>query len=290
MWDDLPPQVSLCARRLLGAVQDLKEAIQEQTKAVSDATETAKTKDGVSPEVPLQAEVNLPQGVEIRKRAGDAQEDRQYQNRTLLVAWLTLIAIVVYAYISYRQLSEMRKATEAATGALKTAQQANIDAENRFLEDERPYVWFTASGTNGPEFVLNPGSNPSTGQVFWQWHYTNYGKTPAYGIQWVHEEIKVGNGRSEVKLDRPYHFGSGTPLPPGKDDIAGIPSAPISPDEWPKLVLVDHSIQIKGRVDYVDSGGVLYESGFCMARLATGAAEYCDQSNENYIKKLPKPN
>jgi hypothetical protein len=181
----------------------------------------------------------------------------------------------------------MRKATKAATDAAKAAQAANTDAENRFREDERPYIWFTAAGNGTPEFHPTPNTNPPTGQVVWSWHYTDYGKTPAYGLQFIREEIKVGDRPFKIMFERAYRPGIGTVIPPGKDDFATIPSSPIAQEDFNRLLQIDRSIAIRGRVDYADAGGALYETGFCQSRLTSGATEYCEE--DNYIKALSKP-
>jgi hypothetical protein len=285
---DKKPKLAMWMRRIFDAVKGVEKAIQENTKSIHSGEETNRNKPATTQ--PIQAVISFDD-----KTKGDtqAESNRQYgaQNSIRWAAWCAFGAATIYAGIAACQLREMRKATVAATTASAAADKANIDAETRFREDERPYVWFTPTGPGAPVFVQNKGSNPPTGQVAWEWHYTDYGKTPAYGIQWVYEEIKIGNRRPEIKLNRSYRVGVGTPLPPGKDDFAAVPSDPISPDEWPKLLSTDRSIQVRARVDYVSSDGTLYESGFCIARLASGATEYCSQQpNENYIKKLPQPN
>lgn len=281
--------------RLLG---DIKGKLDELVNATSEYQRAEAAQREVDAKSESERVVRLP--IEITSHYEAEERERGERNRRdriklyldIAGAGTAIVLVIVTGitlWVFAKQLTQMRKATKAASDAAAAAQQANSDAANRFREDERPYIWFTVNGTSSPVFITNQGSNPPTGQVLWEWHYTDYGKTPAYGIQWVHEEIKVGNRRSEIKLDRPYRIGSGTPLPPGKDDFAAVPSNPISPDEWTKLLSVDRSIQVRARVDYVDSSGVLYETGFCMSRLASGATEYCDQSSENYIKEFLKP-
>ncbi len=46
---------------------------------------------------------------------------------------------------------------------------------------------------------------------------------------------------------------------------------------------MNHGIAMRGKITYFDSYGTLYESGFCLYRLATGATAYCE-NNQNYIK------
>lgn len=265
---DLPPQLVMLARRFLSAIADIGKALQNQAEAIAESTNAANEKQNVRPEVV--AELRAPQGIEIRKSADEAANDKKYQFRTLLISWLafsvsvaTLLSLIAYAYISGGQLHEMRKATKAATDAVEAAQQANTDARERFREDERPYIWFTVMGNGTPEFRLIPNANPPIGQIVWSWHYTDYGKTPAYGIQFVREEIKIGGRPFKIMYQQAYRPGIGTLTPPGKDDFASIPSdSGITPQEFARLLQIDRSILIRVRMDYADASGAIYETAF----------------------------
>jgi hypothetical protein len=56
---------------------------------------------------------------------------------------------------------------------------------------QRPYIWLTNGGLGSPRFVLNQ-KNIGTGQVAWDWHYTNYGRSPAYNGTYQ-QYIKLGD-------------------------------------------------------------------------------------------------
>ena len=130
---DLPPEVKLFARRVLAAIQNIEKAIQGEREAATKAAEAKDTQQSVPPLT--RAEVNLPQGVEIHKSPTDTTDDKKYQFRTLLVAWLTLGAVVIYASISGWQLYQMRKATRIA------AQQTKISRESLEVV-QRPFIVF----------------------------------------------------------------------------------------------------------------------------------------------------
>ena len=273
-------------RRDLAALKQKLEAIEKTLGEFRDvARSTLERQQEISKEE-IRVLVRSPEATE-RQRATDHRKNLFAQRAIAAGTWAAFLAASVYAGIAAHQLSEMKKSTTAATAAVLAAQQANSDARDRFEEDERPYIWFNATGTGAPEFIQTPNSSPSTGQVVWSWHYTDYGRTPAYGVQWVFEEIKIGNRPFKVMLQRPYgHIGSVTP--PGKDDFATIPSKPgLTQEEFNHLLQVDHAISIRAHVDYVDAEGAVYETGFCMSRLSGGAIEYCDEGN--YIKELSKP-
>jgi hypothetical protein len=275
MWD-LPPQFATLAKRLLSAIADIKKSIQDQTEAVTEATKAANAQQGVRPQV--LAEVSLPQGLEIRKSAADAGDDKKYQRRTLWVSSLTLIALVGYAIVSFYQLREMRTATKAATRAANEAEQSNTDARNRFQQEERPYVWLTSDGLGAPGYPASPA-----GQVQWSYRYTNYGKSPAYNIRWRHY-LSIDGGPFVESYHAPREGSVGPPLPPTQVVSAEIVSRPgFTPEQISHAEGTSgNGISIRIVMAYTDGSGGKYETGICLLRLNTGAISYCRQ--DNYIK------
>jgi hypothetical protein len=96
-------------------------------------------------------------------------------------------------------------------------------------EARRPYIWLTNNGLGSPQFILN-ANKTGLGQVTWDWHYTNYGQSPAYNVTFL-TFIKLGNGpfRPSYGQTKPD---VGAPLPPNKDDFSTVISAPIEPQEF----------------------------------------------------------
>lgn len=119
-------------------------------------------------ETKVSAEIRFPELVE-RDRA--SQQKKQHRTQKIIAAgtWAAFVAASIYAGLAARQLIQMRKATTAAT-------QANIDAQDRFRKDERPYIWLSANGFGHPE--VSP-----TGQIVWTYHFTVYGKSPAFNVR-----------------------------------------------------------------------------------------------------------
>lgn len=110
------------------------------------------------------------------------------------VATLAINSIIALIY--YCQLGEMRKAAiasgqaaGAATDAATSAQKALDQSRDLFLKDQRPYVGQTSKSTEGPTFYQNP-KTPGYGQIVWNWHMTNYGKSPANSVSFT-QEIKL---------------------------------------------------------------------------------------------------
>jgi hypothetical protein len=178
MQDPLP-RLAVLARRLLSALKGFEKAIQGQVEAVTEATEAARTKQSIPPEV--RAEVSLPHGIETRKSATDARGDRIYQRVALLVSVLTLLAVSVYAGLVYLQLREMIGATGASQDAVHEARlnrqqsQKSLDASiENFHTDQRAWV--------GPiDIVLHEmhAPDPISAAIT----ITNTGKTPAFKMK-----------------------------------------------------------------------------------------------------------
>jgi hypothetical protein len=82
---------------------------------------------------------------------------------------------------------ENRRLASAGDRSAKSAEETLKTTRENFISTERPYVWLT-NDLGRLEFPHQPGQN---GQVFWTWRYTNYGKSPALGLQFGHF-IKLG--------------------------------------------------------------------------------------------------
>jgi hypothetical protein len=206
-----------------------------------------------------------------------------------------LIAVVAYTIYAGKQarlmnetLGEIRKQTpeiaksaKAATDAATVAQQALTQARYFFSLEQRPYIWLT-SDRGGPKFVpVPPGTE---GYIFWDWHYTNYGKTPAYGIR-ANQEMQIGDNATRRKRVFSGASKPGPPLPPTKDDFTtAMSKSKITSQEFQRLMRIEDSIVVFGHFDYRDSGGRKYETGFCFQHLVSGSTAYCPEPEANYIK------
>jgi hypothetical protein len=169
-----PPKLSIVARRLLSAIQEIGKAIHDQkeaiTVAVTETTKAANEKQSVPPLV--HAEVNLLNGVEIHKSTADETDEKNYRSRTLLISWLTfavafltLVSLIIYAVISNRQLHEMRRTTNAAICAANAATK-QADLMQRDLEGTAAFLntKIEFNGFNQPEEHLTVDL-PNTGHL-----------------------------------------------------------------------------------------------------------------------------
>ncbi len=158
--------------------------------------------------------------------------------------------------------------------------QSSLDASvTQFREGQRPYIGQTAKSTEPPAFFDNPRIAGS-GQVTWDWHMTNYGKTPANNVSFT-EEIKFA-GQPFVPSYGFKKASIGPPQPPNGDIFGTVVSKPISKGEFDRLRTISGGIEIRIRIHYQGAEGIKYESGICLSRLNLGAIAYC--AKDNYIK------
>lgn len=178
MQDPLP-RLAVLARRLLSAIKRFEKAIQGQVEAVTEATEAARTKQGVPPTV------RVIEGVEVRKNADDAKEDRKYQTRTFLIASLTLVVLIAVVAINAWQLYEMRKATEAAKISANAAKGSADIAKDTMVASNRPWL-------DVKPLIVSPLTFDNSGaHLTVQIETNNLGHSPAVRVSDSEEFIQV---------------------------------------------------------------------------------------------------
>jgi hypothetical protein len=117
---------------------------------------------------------------------------------TVLLAVATFILAVIagiQAYILATTDASTREAAGAAVKSASTAEDALKTARENFRSEQRPIVWLT-NDLGAPVFVPNPKKADNTGQIVWDWHFTNYGKTPALHISFRHF-MRIDNSTAE---------------------------------------------------------------------------------------------
>jgi hypothetical protein len=109
----------------------------------------------------------------------------------LVIATFLLAAIAAgQAWILATTDVSTRKAADAAVKSATTAETALNTARENFRAEQRPIIWLT-NNLGSPQYV-NLTNNPGGGQITWQWHFTNYGKSPALHLAF-HQLIKIGD-------------------------------------------------------------------------------------------------
>lgn len=258
-------------KRLMGAVKDVEKVLQRNTEKIAEATKATTAKQGAPVEV--RAEVSLLQGIETRKSATDASDDREYQGRTLRVAQLTLAAVAIYAAVAAWQLWEMRKATRATQDAANAAKQSAdaavrsaTTAENSFRADERPYVTvYSIKSKTGP---LKEGDNSIDFSIF------NSGKTPALKVE---NTLHVIVSEKEIAKFSPNGTSEGVLA--GNRVSTNNYTLRLSPRDAKDVA----TLQCKGTVTYIDVIGNAppYQTTFCaLYDLKTNEFKFCPSGND----------
>jgi hypothetical protein len=205
---------------------------------------------------------------------------------TVLLAVATLILAVIagiQAWILSTTDASTREAARAAVTSASTAEDALKNARENFRSEQRPIIRLT-NDLGAPAFVPNPKKADNTGQIVWDWRFTNYGRTPALHITYRHF-MRIGNSTEESYGAQAPSVGA--PLPTGKTDYTTVISKPgIGQSDYNQLLSsIDDPIGISGTILYFDVYGEKYETTFCLTRLVTGAIGYCKEGND--IRMVP---
>jgi hypothetical protein len=115
-----------------------------------------------------------------------------------------------------------KKAARAAVKAASTAEDALKNARENLRSKQRPIIWLT-NNLGAPQFIPNLNKADGTGQIVWDWHFRNYGKTPARHITY-RDFMRIENITEESHGATGPSIGA--PLPTGKDDFATVVSHP----------------------------------------------------------------
>jgi hypothetical protein len=267
--------------RLLDELRSLNAAllgIQQEVRAIRDQQEAANERQQEQRQHThiLNTEPQIPEAIQRDKRAS---EKRHFTVQAIIAGstFLAFVAAAVYAGINYKMLRQMRQSTKAAIEAADTAQKSLAQARDQFRQDQRPYIWATAN-------LGSPERWEPTGQLVWDLHFTNYGKSPALEIRY-YDYMRIGKGAMAPSFGEPIPH-KGAPLPPGKDDFITVVSKPgVTADEYARLLHHPDTeyVEISGRFLYTDFYGGKYETAICLRKLKTGAVQYCSQAT-NYIK------
>jgi hypothetical protein len=114
----------------------------------------------------------------------------------------------------------------------------------------------------------------------------NYGKTHAQQIRYYQfTHIQEGPPIPQFKKKNSNLPDTAAPLLPSQTGSSAVVSPPLTltADRFKALVNTDHGIGISGRIEYTDTYGTKYVTGFCYSRLATGAINYGPPTC-NYVK------
>jgi hypothetical protein len=186
--------------------------------------------------------------------------------------WLeraTFGVLTIYAGLTAIQSCQAIKSTNVAT------ESARINAE-QFRLDQRPYIAQTSRSSEPPTFHVNSDVD---GQILWNWHVTNYGKTPANNVKFT-QEIRLG-GESFVRSYKEVAASVGSPMAPTGEVFSSVISKPTTKVEFDRLMGITDGISVRIKIAYTGLDGTPYETGFCLSHTNFGSLTYC--KDDNYI-------
>jgi len=202
--------------------------------------------------------------------------------------WLdvaTLIVVTIYAGLTAWQ-------------AHTTQMIANL-TRAQFQQDQRPYIWLKEWGE--PKFLpLHNDPTGQTGQVVWDWSFTNLGKAPALNVAYLEaysldgKPARYSLGYDAAERDAYINDGKqimyspvaiGTTMPtrghllfPSDVSHSSIFSGVITKQEFSRLLTVSYGIKIIIRMRYTDAYGNVYMNDVCAARLNSGGISVCEST------------
>jgi hypothetical protein len=210
------------------------------------------------PPSPKNEDIGAPTG--DTKTRDESRDPEEVTNDSLLVKWTKAVAFltgglvfvgIITAFIFSWQLHVMQR---------------QLDAMER---DQRPFMGLT-DNLDPPHF--RKGAD-DTGQIIWNWKYTNFGRGVAYKFAF-NQFIKVGNGPYVAPFGwKTIAFGGD--MPPGKINFSSAISPPgIKESEFIRLMGLDKMIGVLVEFEYFDGAERKQTGSFCMSHLATGAISF----------------
>jgi hypothetical protein len=256
------------------AESPIDNPIESKPAAPQSANESAQAPPNIPP-----PETHVPSGIEDHRRPENANHKIR-ECWKVVVETLTFFAVVWYACVASRQLTEMQKSTTAtqcaataATSAATTADQSLKDSRANFQNEQRPFIGLSGN-------IEKPGIDKD-GNVIWNWRLLNYGKSPALDLRvtkyWSVRggpfSLGIGSKKDEI----------GPPEPPGSDALWGtVFFKPMPLEERNALFKTEGGLRIKVIIGYTSLYGGDYETSVCLGNSPNGSIGLCRK--DNYIK------
>ncbi|MCU1302665.1 MAG: hypothetical protein JWQ87_2949 [Candidatus Sulfotelmatobacter sp.] len=225
-------------------------------------------------------ETNVPPDA-VQQHTTEREEDKTQGKRKFVVEVLTLIAVIIYAGITFWQGCLTKRLAHTADQTLSTSRE-------QFLKSERPYVW-------PGELASIPMEVGKALRV--NVYFLNYGKTPAIKEK-SNGQLLVATTKSVLDQadeffaaikDHKFESGSEIILPPGiipdpqKSQAFVSYSSQIIPGDKNianALMDTDGSFGVVGAVVYEDTAGSSYTTYFCALHSKSGVMVWCPRHNE----------
>jgi hypothetical protein len=216
---------------------------------------------------PLPAvEIRYPKGIEDEARAYKRREQRRDRWKVALGA-LTVIGVLGYGAIAYRQWHTMLAASENSTKALQTTERTLQGIERSYITalqtTERAYVTFGSKSGELGEFIDNPMPGQKRIIVL---HFYNSGRSTArhLAIHAVTDNQSRKSSRHRFKGPRGDIVSTGTSIE--RDLAAGAEHLEYIISPWSQRELANMAegerFSVFGQFEYCDIFGTYHCQGF----------------------------
>ena len=181
----LPNQLLRFGRKIIAELKTMNASLFALRNEVEAITKQEKTKNSADnkPIPHIISVLTTPTTVQVD---AETHERKDIWHRLFaVIETLGVVAVVVYAILTYFTLEQMTRSTEAVEETARISYHQAIIAGNsfkanakQFRETERPYMWLSGK-PEAPQIYPLPADVPPRAHVVWNWHQINYGKSPA---------------------------------------------------------------------------------------------------------------
>jgi hypothetical protein len=268
------PQFLAAVRKIIG--DSLKPRVDSDDRKSNPADE------GGDAPIAAIAELRTKIPISVKTKADDSKAERVWKWTKGTLEVFGILAVIVYTIVANKQWHEMISARHVATEAIRKTKESSdaqlAQLQSSFVADQRPYLWLT--NDTGPFILMSTSKAPLTNKLGYNYHFMNYGKSPAIKVLTQGHIILGHNAIKKIAL-KPFDTQKGGIDPPGKDQFNTAVSDKIITDTTlvNKVNNGDVEFVVSGAMHYFDTAGNDYTSEFCLTRSPGGAIGYCDSHN-----------
>jgi hypothetical protein len=242
--------------------------IKDAIRSIDKNTKAKQNEDG--PQQKMVAVVHEPETTKNKDTTHDNGTKRRDRIR-LLVEWLTLFAVVFYGYMAVRQWREqisarhqVQHSVDAAIRGAAAAEQANRDADARFGEAQRPYVWIVPFQEQPINWTFHIPSSGVDGTIKVTVAYKNYGLSPAIVTRFTGDVEPASNVPLKFRK-REWHKNPSVVPPGDKIDWVVLDSDKVLTNSNLAQINAPAGASAFFRIQYQDISKHVYESDFCFS-------------------------
>jgi len=271
-------------RLVTSAIDALRDTTQRQIEAIREFTQVQKASDEPPPAQRISGEVTFPPA-EIKRYYSEQDKTYRLQRRTFWVSALTLLALALYTYVTYRQwrtmnetYQEIVKQTDAAIKASAAAAKAAGAASDQVtlmkqqLETQGAYVQVGMETRTSPRLLPKDFTYPIGITVLIQ----NIGATEASDLRISMVIALKPAGRSGMREKRVSTVDFTIPSVESYAPMLGMPtpqhpmtrrefSFVLTPEEASSVINGNASLRSEGTVTYMTAFNRRIREPICWA-------------------------